>query len=247
MRNIFFYNVVRCFVTLPPAFIEHQAVERLMPLFQSYLLKRLQKPELDKAPFKATKEESYAAKVFERIGELDNAVKSLHLAIHFVTDLESTHQDAPEVYRYHYENFLLRLTGIVDRAHHLVGTSLLLSPSKLERVGANQFVLKSIASDHPELLQCLIKLATVSDKHRASRNKVAHSNAFSTLELGLFSAVVSLNLNVGNKTQIDELMNNYFSESGAELALLITEMVTGIEELLDALAPIYKDLFSGNA
>lgn len=230
-------------MTRRPTFIEHQTVGRFLPHLQSYLLKGLQELKPNGGPFKATEKESYAANVFERIGELDNAVKSLRLAMCFVTDLKNTHQDAPEVYTYHYENFLLRLTGLVDRAYRLVGASLLLNPSKLEKSGANEFVAKSIASDHPELLECLMKLAAVSAEHKTSRNEVAHSNAFSTRELGLFSAVVSLNLDVGDKTQINELMNSFFLESGAELALLVAEMVTGIEKLLDALAPIYDISF----
>jgi Cthe_2314-like HEPN len=230
-----------------PAFIEHQAIACFLPYLESYVLKGLQEVNPNGGQFEATERESYAANVFERIGELDNAVKSLRLAMGFVTDLKNTHEDAPEVYRYHYENFLLRLTGLVDRAHRLVGASLLLCPSRLKKIGANEFVEKEIASDYPELLECLRKLTTVSAKHKTSRNKVAHSKAFSTRELGLFSAVVSLNLKVGDKTQINELMNGYFSEGGAELALLVAEMVTGIEELLDALAPIYDYLFAGNA
>jgi hypothetical protein len=185
--------------------------------------------------------------VLERVGELDNSVKSLRLAMGFVLDLKNTHEDAPDVYRYHYENFLLRLTGIVDRAHRLVGASLLLSPSKLEKIGANEFVAKAIASDYPELHECLKRLTAAAAKHKTSRNKVAHSKAFSTRELGLFSAIVSLNFEVGDKTQINELMDSYFSEGGTELALLVAEMVTGIEALLDALVPIHEHLFAGNA
>jgi hypothetical protein len=231
-------------VTHRPAFIEHQALAGFLPHLQTYLLKGRRVVSTDGGQFKATEKESYAANVFERVGELDNAVKSLRLAMGFVVDLKSTNGDAPEVYRYHYENFLLRLTGLVDRAYLLVGASLLLSKSKLGKVGANEFVAKSIAADYSELLACLKKLAAVAAKHKTSRNEVAHSQAFSTRELGLFSAVVSLNLDVGDKTQISESMKNYFSKSGAELALLVAEMVAGIEKLLDTLAPIYEHLFA---
>lgn len=41
-------------------------------------------------------------------------------------------------------------------------------------------------------------------------------------------------------------MNNYFSSGGAELALIVDKMVAGIEELLEALAPIYEQIFAGN-
>lgn len=234
-------------MTLLPAFIEHQALLRLLPHLQSYVLKGLQEVKPNGGQFKATEEECYAASVLERVGELDNSVKSLRLAMGFILDLKNTHEDAPDVYRYHYESFLLRLTGIVDRAHRLVGASLLLSPSKLEKNGANEFVLKSVASDYPEVHECLKRLTAAAAKHKASRNEVAHSKAFSTRELGLFSAVVSLRLEVADKTQINELMESYFSKGGAELAVLVADMVTGVETLLDALAPIHEHLLAGNA
>ncbi len=49
---------------------------------------------------------------------------------------------------------------------------------------------------------------------------------------------------MGDKTQINELMNSYFSEGCAELVLLVAEIVTGIEELLDALVPVNEHLLS---
>lgn len=236
-------------MTRRPAFIKHQALTRFLPHLQSYMLKGLQEVKVkgNGRRFKATKKETYAANMFERVGELDNSVKSLRLAIGFVLDLKNTHEDAPDVYRYHYENFLLRLTGLVDRAYRLVGVSLLLSPSKLERLGANEFVTKSVASDYPELHECLKRLTAAVAKQKTSRNEAAHSKAFSTRELGLFSAVASLNVDVGCKTQINELMDSYFSKGGNELALLVDEMVTGIEALLDALIPIHEHLVAGNA
>ncbi|MGV8992154.1 MAG: hypothetical protein ACOH1Q_12210 [Thiobacillus sp.] len=211
-------------------------------------MKGLQEIGQNGGQFKATAKESYAANVLERVGELDYSVRSLRLAMRFVLDLKNTHEDAPDVYRYHYENFLLRLSGIVDRAQHcLVGTSLLFSPKKLKKIGANEFVAKSVASDYPAVHECLKRLATAAAKHKTSRNEVAHSKAFSTRELGLFSAVVSLNLEVGDKTQINELMDSYFLEGGTELALLVDKMVTEVDELLNALVPIHEHLFARNS
>ena len=234
-------------MTRRPTFIEHQSLACFLPHLKSYVLKGLQEVKSNGGKFKATAQESYAANVLERVGELDNSVKSLRLAMGFILDLKNTHEDAPDVYRYHYENFLLRMTGIVDRAHRLVGASLLLNASKLNKIGANEFVTKSIASEYPELHECLKGLSDAASKHKTSRNEVAHSKAFSTRELGLFSAVVSLNLEVGDKTQINELMDSYFSEGGVELALLVAEMVTGIEALLAVLAPIHEHLVAGDA
>lgn len=233
-------------MTHRPAFIEHQSLKAFLPHLQNYVQKGLQEVKSNGEQFTATKKEFYAANVFERVGELDNSIKSLHLTINFILNLKNTHEDAADVYRYHYENFLLRLTGIVDRAHRLVGVSLLLDPSKLEKIGANEFVTKSITTDYPELHECLKRLEAAAAKHKTSRNEIAHSKAFSTRELGLFLAIVELNLDVGDRIQIKDLMENYFSEGGSELALLMADMVAGIESLLDTLTPIHEHLLAVN-
>ncbi|HRN82313.1 MAG TPA: Cthe_2314 family HEPN domain-containing protein [Nitrosomonas europaea] len=227
-----------------PAFIEHPALSRFIPHLQSYALKGLQELNSKGGPFNITEKELYAANVFERIGELDNSVKSLRLAMSFVFNLKNTHEDAPDVYRYHYENFLLRLTGIVDRAHQLVGISLLLDPVKLRKIGANEFIVKSVASDYPELEKCLNRLKVIVAKHRILRNEIAHSKAFSTRELGLFSAIRALKIGADSEIKIDELMDAYFSKGATELGLLVSEIVREIEALLDILTPVYEPLFS---
>ena len=229
-------------MTHRPAFVEHQSLAYLLPHLQSYAWKALQETKLNGGKFRATAKELFAANVFERVGELDNSVKSLRLAMDYVLNLDSTHEDAPDVYRYHYENFLLRLTGIVDRAHLLVGTSLQLSPSKLKKIGANSFVAKHVTSNYPELDECLRGLSNVASKYKTPRNEIAHTNAFSSRELGLFSAIVFFRLEVGDWARINNLMNSFFSESGAKLAALVAEMVSGVEALLDALAPIHECL-----
>lgn len=184
--------------------------------------------------------------MIDRVGELDNSVKSLRLACGFVNDLRNTQADAPDVYRYHFENFLLRLTGIVDRAHRLAGTSLLLGQSKLSKINANALVLKSVSTDYLEVHKCLINLTTSAAKHRVSRNEVAHSKAFSTRELGMFSAVKALKLDLGNSVSVADLMDEYFSLGGSELASLADEMVRGVAALLVALAPIYDHVLTGD-
>ena len=228
------------------AFIEHPALTRFAPHLQSYARKGLQELKNGGKQFKATAIETYAASVFERVGEIDNSVKSLRLALGFILELRSSHQEASDIYRYHYENLLLRVTGIVDRAYLLVGTSLSLSHSRLERNGAIKFVNASVSSRHPELLEPLQELVALAATRRTARNEVAHSKAFSTRELGLLSAVSSLRIEVDNKDEFNELMDAYFSQSSEDLALLVANMVTGIEVLLHALKPIYEHLYTEN-
>lgn len=60
----------------------------------------------------------------------------------FIRELDKARPDVTAVY--HCENFLLRLTGIVDRARCLVGVSLGLDAGKLNKFGSNQFVKQPV-------------------------------------------------------------------------------------------------------
>ncbi|WP_143024459.1 hypothetical protein [Pseudomonas abietaniphila] len=46
------------------------------------------------------------------------------------------------IYRYHFENFVLRVIELVDRAHQLVGVSLLGPSEKYEAMGGNTLFRK---------------------------------------------------------------------------------------------------------
>ena len=228
-------------VTARPTFLEHRAIQPLLPYMQKYLIKGMQefKTRENGGKFKSTDREMYASQVIERVSELENCLKSLRLAMNFILDLDKDQSDVTDLYRYHYENFLLRLSGILDRAYRLVGTSLLLDPDKLNKISANRFVAEAIAADYADLHRALTELSDAVAPHKEARNSIAHSEAYSTRELGLFTAVTSLNVELG-EIDIGKLMGHYFSEGGAGLARLVAEMVSRVEALLDALAPIYE-------
>lgn len=221
-------------------FIEHKALSSLLSHVREYMRKGLNEINTPGRKFKATALEMYAADVLERVGELDSSVKSLRMAMNFIIDMKQVNKDATDVYRYHYENFLLRLTGTVDRAYRLVGTSLQLDPAKYERPGGNKSVSDFVSSGFPTLHSCLQVMDVITAKHKGPRNEVAHSKAFSTRELGLLSSAEMLQLKDEQNERIAELMKDYFSEGVAELAVVIADVVQAVENLLTALEPIYE-------
>lgn len=223
-------------------FIEHKALSSFLPHVRKYVMKGLNEINTPGSKFKASALEMYAADVLERVGELDSSVRSLRMAMNFIMDLKQVDKDATDVYRYHYENFLLRLTGTVDRAYRLVGTSLQLDPAKYERPGGNKFVGDDVSSGFPALYSCLQKMDAIAAKHKGPRNEVAHSKAFSTRELGLLSSAEMLQLKDDEKERIVELTKDYFSEGVAELAVVIATVVQAVESLLAALEPIYEHI-----
>jgi hypothetical protein len=228
-------------MTSQPTFLEHRAVQPLLPYQRTYLVKGMHELNAKEngGKFEATLVEDYAAQVMERVNALENCVNSLRIAMNFILDLDKDQSDATDLYQYHYENFLLRLTGILDRAYRLVGTSLRLDPDKLNKISANQFVAKAVTNDFPDLHSALTDLSDAVALHKTTRNSIAHSEAYSTRELGLFAAAKTLKLELG-EINIGDLMEHYFSEGGAGLARLVAEMVSGVEALLDALAPLYE-------
>lgn len=227
-------------MTPRPLFSDHQIFMSLLPYMKEYARKGLHEYQTGQngGRFSATALEQYSAQVLERVDALDSCIASLRLALSFIEDLDRAHSSAVEFYRYHHENFLLRLTGIVDRAHRLVGASLVMGAEDLEKVGSNKLVERAVTADHPDVHRALKKLSDAVAAHKTDRNMVAHSAAYSTRELGLFTAVTTMKLGIDG-IDIAELMEHYFSKGAVSMAALIGEMVLGIEELLDTLVPIY--------
>lgn len=235
-------------MTPRPLFSDHQIFVSLLPHMKAYALKGLHEYKTGQSggKFRATALEQYSAQVLERVDALDSCISSLRLALSFTEDLDRAHSSVIELYRYHHENFLLRLTGVVDRAHRLVGASLAMSVEDLEKIGSNKLVERAVIAEHPDVHRALKKLADAVAAHKNDRNMVAHSAAYSTRELGLFTAITTMNLGLEG-IDLDELMEHYFSKGAVSMAALIGEMVLGIEELLDTLVPIYAAVTGGAA
>ncbi|MEQ6327071.1 Cthe_2314 family HEPN domain-containing protein [Pseudomonas chengduensis] len=222
--------------------VDHPALLPLQPHLHEYLQKGLEKLTKEKSNFPASALEIYAESVFQRVSELDNLISSLRIALNFILELTDKTPNAEKIYIYHYENFLIRLSGAVDRTHLLVGTSLILPPSNLEKIGANEFVLKQTAAKYPKIHSALKNVKKIALPHKNTRNEIAHSKNFSTRELGLFSAINTLKFKIAEEGTLEELMNHYFSSGGAELAKLLHECITKINDLITELTPIYAHI-----
>lgn len=169
--------------------IDHSGLKVLLPYLKSYAQKGLTEMRSQKKSFTASVVEIYAAGVCERVSELDNALAALRLTLGFVMDLGSQSSPSPDIYRYHYENFVLRVIGFVDRAHRLVGASLLMDKAKFETIGGNAHVQRQVRADHPDLHAALQAVEQAVESYRGPRNELIHSSAFTSRELGLFQSV----------------------------------------------------------
>lgn len=221
-------------------FVEHPALTPLLPLMQSYLLKGLAAQKAGIINFEASAREIYAASVLEKVGEIDNAVASIRLAMNFILDLDVTADATSNVYRYHYENYIFRSVGITDRAHRLVGASLMLNVAKYESSGGINYVQAHVKHDHPEVYTALTAVSDAAKPNKSPRNEIIHSTAFSNRELGLFSAIEVIGLDVQSDIDVKELKLDYFSEGGAKIAVNLSEIITSVRVLLESLAKTYE-------
>lgn len=88
--------------------IDHPNLVVLSPYMDSYCERGLTNLLAGKRSFPASAIETYAREVYARVDELEAALTSLRLACRFVTELGSELNPSPTIYRYHYENFVLR-------------------------------------------------------------------------------------------------------------------------------------------
>lgn len=206
---------------------------------QSYCTKGLTNHIEGKDSFTVSTIETYASGVFARVDELDTALVSLRLACRFVTELGSEPTPSPAIYRYHYENFVLRVIGLVDRAHRLVGASLLLPSEKYEAMGGNTFVQKATKTKHPELYSALGAVAEAVNSYRGPRNELIHSSAYSSRELGIFMGIEQFSVDTGS-VDMNELKRDYSSTGAAEIEETIGRLVVTLTALLDKLGQAFS-------
>ena len=219
--------------------IDHPNLVVLLPHMHSYCEKGITNFAAGKDSLSVSTIETYASGVFERVAELDTALISLRLAFRFVNELSSEINPNPDVYRYHYENFVFRVIGLVDRAHRLVGASLLLPSKKYEGVGGNRFVQSETKTKRPRLHRALSAVATAVNNYREPRNELIHSNAYSSRELGIFMGVEQFNVDTGS-VDVKELKRDYSSTGAAEIEQTIGRLVTTLTALLDELGPAFS-------
>ena len=218
--------------------IEHPSLSSLLPHCQSYVSKALSARNNN---FEATDIEIYSASILEKIAELDSAITSLRMANGFILDLVSASDTASDAYRYHYENFLLRSMGIYDRSSRLVGASLALKPKDYEGLGGNAYVRKYADQGFPKIAAVLVIIENTLKSYRKPRNEIIHSKAFSSREIGLFSAIEFLDFDPPSDIDVRGLMSDYFSVNASEIAVVISDLVKALTKLLDLLAQLYED------
>lgn len=225
---------------IQPKLIEHEALAPLMPHLRAYNSKGLSVVKNGGNRFEANPIERYAAQVAERVSELDNSLESLRMTLGFLRTSAAGPDASTSLYRYYYENFLFRTAGLNDRVHRFVGASLMLDLRKCERSEGNRYVQDEVKTDYPDIHTALLGIRSVLDNYRPVRNTVAHSSAYSTRELGLFSAAESVDSPLRLDFDVLRLLQDYSSDGAEQIESVVAQLQEKILDLMCRLAPVFS-------
>lgn len=218
--------------------MSHPALQVMRLHITNCLRQSLQAMQAGKTTVGVTTQEHFARSVYDRVGELDSALASLRLVGAFLQAEAQASDPDPEKYRYHYENFVIRGIGVVDRAFLLVAESLMLP----KRVRSTQWMIEVEARSHLLVHAALRRVKELLQPYRRLRNRVAHESAYSNRNLTVLAAVQQLNLEVA-AIDVPAVARRVFEPQAAEVAQVIESLRPALENLLDSLAPIYSNAF----
>lgn len=182
--------------------------------------------------------EIYASNIIERTSELDNCLSGLRLAMRFVEELSVQRSPSPEIYRYHYENFVLRVIGCADRAHRLIGSALQIDKDRLESTSGNSIVLRYVKTNHTAIHVALKNILQIVESYRGPRNELIHNSAYSDRELMVFQNIPLLRIDTG-PIDVDCLVKAHFSTEGKKIAQTIEHLFYALTKLMNVLAPLF--------
>jgi len=221
-----------------PMLIDHPSLKPLARHMQAYTTKGLRELQAGGSKFAASESEIYAAAVYERVGELDNCLDSMRIAISEIVSLAKSPTPTSKPYRYHFENYLLRTTGLLDRAFRLVGITLGMPKSQIDNLQGNTRVRNVVKDSYPEIHRELLDFQVLMVERKDARNDVAHSTAFSSRELGLFTAVEHLKYEGVDQAEVESLMSRYFSTEASLLGLLTIQAEARLFQLIGQLESV---------
>jgi hypothetical protein len=228
-----------------PSLLEHPALKPLHPYWRSFTSKAATVVLTGKnRTLEETTTETFAAEVLKRVFELDTALAGLRIAKKFI--LNAVPDLGLSEFRYHYENFLSRATGINDRSHRLVGVSFRLKTKRFEATGGNKFVKDEIENDAPEIHAALTAIEHVVSSYKNQRNDTIHSNAFSCEVLSRLYLIQEFDPEQWKTTEVREIKQAYFSINGNEIGQVIDDLTGPLDTLLNSLNLTYVNAIQGS-
>lgn len=228
---------------------ENNHIKQFFPLVTNVLEKGLIALQDGEKAYSATPIEIYAQNVFSRAYEIDNAFKCIALTLEYLS--KKSYQDSEynfsEHHEFHVENFLLRLTSVVDRCYLLVGSTLLMADKQIEKLGGKKDIYKKVKAFSPDSAKILTNMDLTISALKKTRNKVAHQAGFSNKNLGVIQVIENAESasQVESLTDImplDAIKDIVIEDSVVQFQEVSSAMDRLVTELIDSLAYVYSTL-----
>ncbi|WP_397459082.1 Cthe_2314 family HEPN domain-containing protein [Pseudomonas asplenii] len=220
---------------------EHAGLRCMHPHFHSYAIRALEEINIGDASVNANALEYFAQAVLGRVDELDNSLASLYLAHGFIKELSLHHDPRVDTYRYHYENFVFRGIGAVDRAYLLVAEALQLSKSARK----NNVQISKYAEQKPEVYAALEDVKATFEPYRKPRNVIIHDSEYSNRELGILAGARHFGVDC-ERFDISALARESFALKADEILKVLIHLAYTLRKLLSTLQPVFESKV-GNA
>jgi len=198
--------------------------------------------------YEATEIQKYSHDLVARVTEVDNAFNKLYIALENLRQHEfpNSEFDFSSNHSYHVENFLLRVTTIVDRCHLFAGTALLMSNKVIERMNGNSQVKKELSKYSENSLRLLRKMDAVIGQLKRRRNEIAHQEGYSSknlIALQVYEAADGDSFReLDSVMSICQLKSLIVQETMGELEPMVSKLELLVNDFIDSLAFLYLDL-----
>lgn len=195
--------------------------------------------------------EKYALDVFMRVHEIDNSFKSMNITLEYLkkkTYTNSKHAFS-EHHTLHFENFLLRLTSVIDRCSLLAGSTMFMGNSTIERLGGKRKIDDQLKNFSPLSYGILNRMRDTINNERESRNKIAHQSGHSSKNLCALQAIEDSSADsilVKEITELmsyDEIKDQVIQDSVIRFQILYSTLDSLVTELINSFSFVYDELF----
>ncbi|MFZ8142773.1 Cthe_2314 family HEPN domain-containing protein [Alteromonas macleodii] len=229
---------------------EHPKVKQFFPLITESLSKGLNALSDGESNYEASAIEKYAQDIFSRVSEIDNAIKSMSIAIEYLKqkNYENSEYSFSEHHTFHVENFLLRLTSVVDRSYLLAGSTMVMENHIIEKLGGKRKVSSKLLDFSPRSEAILRKMDDAIEHLRSPRNKVAHQAGYSRKSLCVLQTIENSeaeSISVREITDImsyDQIKDAVIDESIDKFETVLPVIDNLVEKLIDSLSFVYDGL-----
>jgi hypothetical protein len=229
---------------------ENPKIKQLFPLVTKSLIKGMAALSNGDRSYSPTAMEKYAQDVFSRVAEIDNAFKNMSITIEYLRQkaYKGSDYNFSEHHAFHIENFLLRLTSVIDRSYLLAGSTMLMENIKIERLYGSRKVNKKLESFSPASADILKKMEDAIEPLRGHRNKIAHQAGFSNKNLCVLQTIEnseSESISVKQITDImsyDEIKDVVINGSIEQFESFLPIMNDLVKELIGGLSFVYDGL-----